>query len=188
MAAWRHPAIVVVTSTLPATDRRPIVTLSSVVGLFVFIVVCAAAAAMGARFRPGEWYARLRKPSWRPPNWLFAPVWSLLYLMIAVAGWLVWLPGGLAASAAPLALWLGQLVLNAAWTPAFFGLRRPDLGLVVIAVLWLAIVATVVAFAAFSTAAALLMLPYLAWVSFATALNFAIWRLNGSEAVIATGR
>ena len=150
---------------------------SALVALLVFVALVVVAAAVGSRFRPGEWYERLRKPSWRPPNWLFAPVWSALYLMMAFAAWLVW---GKAAGAVPLALWLGQLVLNAAWSPAFFGLRRPDLGLIVIAALWLAIASTVAAFAAVSATAAWLMVPYLVWVSFATALNFAIWRLNPS--------
>jgi tryptophan-rich sensory protein len=152
-------------------------TTSAVIALLVFVAVVALAALTGSRFRPGEWYERLNKPSWRPPNWLFAPVWSALYLMIAVAGWLVWRSAGLAAAGA-LALWLGQLVLNAAWSPAFFGLRRPDLGLVVISALWLAIVATVIAFTGISVWATWLMVPYLLWVSFASLLNLAIWRLN----------
>ena len=153
-------------------------TSSSAAGLFVFVVLCAAAALMGSLFRPGQWYERLKKPSWRPPNWLFAPVWSALYLMMAVAAWLVWKDVGLPAAQVPLALWLGQLVINAAWTPAFFGLKRPDLGLVVIAALWLAIATTIVAFAGLSPAAAWRMAPYLAWVSFAALLNLAVWRLN----------
>jgi tryptophan-rich sensory protein len=153
-------------------------TLSSAAALLVFVAATVAAALMGSLFRPGEWYERLKKPSWRPPNWLFAPVWSALYLMMAVAAWLVWKAAGLPAAGAPLALWLGQLILNAAWSPAFFGLKRPDLGLVVIVALWLAIVTTIVAFASISAAAAWLMVPYLCWVSFATALNFAVWRLN----------
>ena len=152
--------------------------ISAVVGLLVFVALVVVAAAVGSRFRPGDWYERLNKPSWRPPNWLFAPVWSALYLMMAFAAWIVWGKAGLAEGAVPLALWLGQLVLNAAWSPAFFGLRRQDLGLIVIAALWVAIASTVAGFAAVSATAAWLMAPYLAWVSFATALNFAIWRLN----------
>ena len=152
--------------------------LSSAAALLVFVVLSAAAALTGSRFRPGEWYERLKKPSWRPPNWLFAPVWSALYLMMAVAAWLVWKDVGLPAAQAPLALWLGQLINNAAWTPAFFGLKRPDLGLVVIVALWLAIATTIVAFTAVSAAATWLMAPYLGWVSFAALLNLAVWRLN----------
>jgi len=153
-------------------------TMSSAAALLVFVVLSAVAALTGSLFRPGEWYERLKKPSWRPPNWLFAPVWSALYLMMAVAAWLVWKDGGWPAARAPLTLWLGQLVINAAWTPAFFGLKRPDLGFIVIAALWLAIATTIVAFTAVSVAAAWLMVPYLAWVTFAALLNLAVWRLN----------
>jgi tryptophan-rich sensory protein len=96
----------------------------------------------GAFFRPGEWYERLKKPSWRPPNRLFAPVWTVLYVMIAVSGWLVWREFGFAGAVLPLAVYALQLVLNAAWTPLFFGLHRPDLAFVDIVLVWLSIVAT----------------------------------------------
>ena len=154
--------------------------IASIIGLVCFIVACFLAAFTGAWFRPGEWYERLRKPSWRPPNRLFAPVWTVLYLMIAVSGWLIWREAGFAGAALPLAVYALQLVLNGMWTPLFFGLHRPDLGLVDIILVWLSIVATIVLFMPISVAAALLLLPYLAWVTFATALNFAIWRLNPS--------
>ena len=91
---------------------------------------CFLAAATGAAFPPGDWYERLVKPAWRPPNWLFAPAWTVLYLTIAVSGWLVWRKVGLAGAALPLTIYLVQLVLNAAWTPIFFGLRRPDLAFI----------------------------------------------------------
>lgn len=158
-------------------------TALSVAALLVFIALSGAAALMGSWFRPGEWYERLKKPSWRPPNWLFAPVWSALYLMMAVAAWLVWKDTAWPVARAPLVLWLGQLIINASWTPAFFGLKRPDLGLIVIAALWLAIATTIVSFTGVSTAAAWLMVPYLCWVSFATLLNLAVWRLNRPVAV-----
>jgi tryptophan-rich sensory protein len=159
------------------------VTLSSAAAFLVFVLLCVAAAATGSLFRPGTWYESLRKPSWRPPNWLFAPVWSALYLMMAIAGWLVWERAGLRTAAGPLALWLGQLILNAVWTPVFFGLKRTDLGLIIIVVLCVAIAATIAAFAPVSTAGAWLMVPYLGWVAFATVLNFEIWRLNRPVAV-----
>lgn len=127
---------------------------------------------------PGEWYATLRKPSWNPPAWVFGPVWTALYTMMAVAAWLVWRRGGWAAQRRPLALFLVQLALNAGWTPLFFGLKSPGLALAEIGLLWLAIVGTLIAFARVSRAAAWLLAPYLAWVSFAAALNFALWRLN----------
>jgi benzodiazapine receptor len=152
--------------------------LISIAVLVGFVAACFLAAATGIVFKPGEWYERLRKPLWRPPNWLFAPVWTALYLMIAFAGWLVWRTAGFGGAAVALGLYALQLVLNAAWTPVFFGLHRPDLGFAVIVCLWLAIAATIVAFAPVNGVAALMMTPYLAWVSFASLLNFAVWRLN----------
>jgi len=154
------------------------VSFGSFLVLIGFIAACTLAALTGALFRPGEWYERLVKPGWRPPNWLFAPVWSLLYLMIAVSGWLVWREAGVSGAAGPLAIYALQLGLNAAWTPVFFGIHRIGLGFATICLLWLAIVATIVAFYPVSAAAAFLLLPYLAWVTFAAALNHGIWRLN----------
>lgn len=151
---------------------------SSWIALPGFIAACFLAAMTGAFFRPGEWYERLKKPPWRPPNWLFAPVWTILYVMIAVSGWLVWREAGFAGAALPLAVYALQLVLNAIWTPLFFGLHRPDLVFVDIVLVWLSIVATIVRFAPIHAGAALLLVPYLVWVTFATALNFAVWRLN----------
>ncbi len=151
---------------------------SSILALCGFLAACFLAASMGAVFRPGAWYERLKKPAWRPPNWLFAPVWTVLYVTIAVSGWLVWRQAGFAGAALPLAVYALQLMLNAAWTPLFFGLRRPDLGFAGIVLIWLSIVATIVLFIPIHAGAALLLVPYLAWVTFAAALNFAIWRLN----------
>ena len=134
-------------------------------------------ALIGYRFPAPDYYARLDKPSWAPPGWLFGPVWTLLYALIGAAAWLVAgrsVPG----ARSPLVLWGVQLGLNATWTPVFFGLRAPGLALVNIGLLWLAIVGTVVAFFSRRPAAGALLLPYLGWVSFATALNFAIWRRN----------
>lgn len=152
--------------------------IASIIALPCFIAACFLAALTGAWFRPGEWYERLKKPSWRPPNWLFAPVWTVLYLMIAVAGWLVWREAGFAGARWPLAVYALQLILNAAWTPLFFGLHRPDLGLVDIVLVWGSIIATIVLVYPIHAGAALLLVPYLAWVTFASALNFAVWRLN----------
>ena len=143
-----------------------------------WLLVCFAAAAMGGLFMPDEWYTSLKKPSWNPPGWIFGPVWTALYTMMAVAAWLVWERGGFAAQRRPLALFFAQLTLNAAWTPLFFGLHRPDLAFAEIALLWLAITATLGAFLRASYVAAWLLAPYLAWVSFAAALNLTLWRLN----------
>ena len=152
--------------------------IASIIGLCCFIAACFLAALTGAMFRPGEWYERLAKPSWRPPNRLFAPVWAALYLMIAASGWLVWREAGFAGAALPLTIYALQLVLNAAWTPIFFGLHRPDLGFLDIVLVWLSILSTILLFYPLDIGAALLLVPYFAWVTFAAALNFAIWRLN----------
>jgi len=154
--------------------------LSSIIALACFLAACFLAAATGALFRPGEWYERLKKPSWRPPNRLFGPVWTVLYLMIAVAGWLVWRDAGFANAGLALAVYAAQLLLNAAWTPLFFGLHRPDLGFADIVLVWISIVLTIVFFYPIDAVAALLLVPYLAWVTFASALNFAVWRLNSA--------
>jgi translocator protein len=151
---------------------------STLIMLICFIAASFAAASTGAIFRPGEWYKQLDKPRWRPPDWLFAPVWALLYLLIAASGWLVWREAGFSGAALPLSVYALQLLLNAAWTPIFFGLHRPGLALMETSILWGSIVATIVMFRPVSAAAALLLVPYLAWVSFASALNFAIWRRN----------
>ncbi|SFJ98037.1 TspO/MBR family protein [Methylocapsa palsarum] len=153
---------------------------SDAAGLFVFAAACFGAASSGALFRPGKWYANIRKPWWTPPDWLFGPVWSILYVMIAISGWLVWRRAGLAGAAAPLAIYGAQLLLNAGWSGLFFGLRRLDLAFAEIVVLWLSIAATIVAFDGVDHRAALLLAPYFVWVSFASALNFALWRLNPS--------
>ena len=161
-----------------ATRNSPANPLRRWLALGCLMMVCFVAAAMGGLFMPAEWYATLKKPSWNPPGWIFGPVWTALYTMMAVAAWLVWQRGGFAAQRRPLGLFLVQLTLNAAWTPLFFGLHRPGLAFAEIVCLWLAIAATMVAFSPLSRAAAWLLAPYLAWVSFAAALNFALWRLN----------
>jgi benzodiazapine receptor len=149
-----------------------------ILALVVWLLLCFAAAGMGGYFMPGEWYASLKKPSWNPPGWVFGPVWTALYTMMAVAAWLVWKRGGWASQRRPLTLFFVQLALNAAWTPLFFGLHQPGLAFIEILLLWFAIVATLVAFLPVSRGAAWLLAPYLAWVSFAAILNFTLWRLN----------
>jgi tryptophan-rich sensory protein len=126
---------------------------------------------------PG-WYAGLNKPGFTPPNAVFGPVWTVLFLMIALSGWLVWRRVGLAGARTAFALYGFQLVLNALWSVLFFGLHRPDLASAEILALWLAILGTLVAFWRFSRPAALLLAPYLAWVTYAAALTVAIWRMN----------
>jgi benzodiazapine receptor len=150
--------------------------------LAAFLVLCFAAAAVGSLFTAqsvNTWYEGLAKPSWTPPDSLFAPVWTFLYLAMALAAWLVWRKRGLRGAPVALGLFFLQLVLNVAWSGLFFGMRSPLLGLLDIAVLWLAIVATLIAFWRINAFAGLLFVPYAAWVTYAGALNFAIWQLNG---------
>ena len=146
--------------------------------LMGWVLLCFGAAAMGGLFMPGEWYAALKKPSWNPPGWIFGPVWTVLYTMMAVAAWLVWKRGGFAAQRRPLMLFLVQLALNAAWTPLFFGLHWTGVAFAEIVLLCLAIAATIAAFRPVGRVAAWLLAPYLAWVSFAAVLNCVLWRLN----------
>jgi tryptophan-rich sensory protein len=149
-----------------------------VLGLTAFVVLCFGVSVLGGRATAealSEWYPALRKPSWTPPGWVFGPVWTLLYPMVAVAGWLAWREGR--ARLGPL-VYLLQLALNAAWPWLFFVERRPDLALACIVALFVAILATVLAFWRASRGAAILLVPYLVWVGFAAALNHAIWRLN----------
>jgi translocator protein len=115
----------------------------TILGFFGWVLLCFAAASPGALSPPGEWYAALQKPSWNPPGWIFGPVWSALYTLMGVAAWLVWRRGGFAAQGRPLGAFVGQLALNALWTPLFFGLHRPGVAFVEILLLWLAIVWTI---------------------------------------------
>ncbi len=150
-------------------------------GLIVFLAICFAVAAAGGMATapnvPG-WYAALNKPAWTPPDWLFGPAWTVLYGCMAVAAWLVWRRAGLAGAAAPMALFAVQLFLNGLWSWLFFALHSPGAAMVDIALLWMAIVAATVVFWRRQPAAGLLFLPYMAWVSFACALNLAIWLMN----------
>jgi len=143
------------------------------------IVVCLGAGWLGSLLaRPAlmAWYEGLSKPNWTPPNWLFAPIWTILYMAMGVAAWLVWRRSGL--TAAPMQLFLLQLLLNVAWSAVFFRFRSPGWAFVEIVTLWCAILLTAIGFGRTAPLAGWLMIPYLLWVSYAAALNFAIWRLN----------
>ena len=143
--------------------------------LLVFLLLAFAAGGVGSLAMPDAWYAALAKPSFNPPNGVFAPVWTALFVLMAVAAWRVYRHAGFGAA---IALWLAQLVFNAAWSPLFFGLHRIGLALADIVVLLALILATSIAFFRIDRIAAALLLPYLAWVAFATALTLAIFRLN----------
>jgi tryptophan-rich sensory protein len=146
--------------------------------LAVFVGLAFAAASSGAFFRPGAWYAELSKPAWTPPNWAFPLVWSVLYLAIAASGYLIWATGHADIWPA-LAVYGVHLVINAAWSALFFGLRRLDFGMAGVATLWLSIAATIALFAPIDRLAAFLLTPYLAWVTIAAALNWRMLQLNG---------
>jgi len=148
----------------------------SVMALGVFALLVAAAALFGVQFEPGAWYEALQKPPLTPPNWVFGPAWSVLYLTIAVAGWLIWRARRNRVTA--LALWGVQLALNAAWSFLFFGLQRQGLALLEIGTLLVFIVATAVVFFRVRPLAGALFAPYAAWVAFASYLNAGLWHLN----------
>ncbi len=150
--------------------------------LLGFIGANFVVALSGALFKPGAWYEGLAKPSWNPPNWAFAPAWTVLYIMNAVAGWLVWHQAGFSGAGVAMAVYGVQLLFNAGWSAVFFGLKRPDWAFAEVIGLWLSILATIIVFLPISQTAGLLLLPYLAWVSFAAFLNLTIWRLNPARA------
>lgn len=153
-------------------------TKSQIIALVLWLAVTFAASASAIFVSTDGWYAELHKPSWNPPSWVFGPAWTLLYVIMGVAAWLVWCEGGWAAQKHPLRLYLIQLFLNALWTPLFFGLHHPGIAFGEILILWLAVLSTLVAFWQVRRVAGWLMVPYLAWVSFATALNYQVWALN----------
>ena len=157
--------------------------MKQILSLIGFVGLSFAAPAVSAILSvsgPGDWYRDLNKPWFNPPDWIFGPVWTLLYCAMGVAAWLVWLKGadGNIPLVLPLGVFLLQLVLNALWTPLFFGMHRPGLALIDIMAMWAAIGATTIAFYPVSKMAAFLFIPYWLWVSFATILNASIWWLN----------
>lgn len=143
--------------------------------LLVFLVLVGLAAGLGATFRPGAWYEALHKPPLTPPGWVFGPVWTVLYLGIALAGWLVWRTRAARAALAP---WGAQLVANALWSPLFFGLQRPGWALLDVTILLALVIATTAAFLRVHAVAGALLVPYAAWVAFAAYLNGGIVLLN----------
>jgi len=144
----------------------------------LFLLACCAAGSSGALFPPGAWYRGLDKPPWTPPDWVFPVAWTTLYLLIAgAAARIAVLPeNGLA-----MAVFAVQIALNTLWTPVFFGLRRLRGGFVVVTALWLSVAAMVATFGQLDRLAGLMLLPYLAWVSVAAALNYSVWRRNLNE-------
>jgi tryptophan-rich sensory protein len=150
--------------------------------LVIFFAICLGAGGMGSFFTASsvrDWYPRLRKPAGTPPAWVFGPVWTTLYVLMAISAWLVWRGYGRGARAA-LFIFFAQLALNVAWSGIFFGSRMPGVAFGEIVILWLAIGFNIAVFYLLSPVSALLLAPYLLWVTYAAYLNWGIWRLNKS--------
>ena len=143
-------------------------------GLTAWLCLCLGVGLSGSYFQSAQWYQVLIKPHWAPPADVYAPVWTLLYLLMGVAAWLVWKNYGFRRARTALSVFFLQLVLNALWTPAFFGLHNMVLALGLLILLWIALVFNIVLFAKIHRVAALLLLPYIAWVTSAGALNIVL--------------
>lgn len=149
-------------------------------GLLGWLAVCFGTAGIGAiaSARATSFYEQLSRPTWAPPAWLFGPVWSVLYFLIAIAAWLVWQKHGFRGASVAFKLFGVQLIANALWSWLFFAWHLGALSLAEVILLWVLITGTIIAFWRLHKLAALLLLPYLAWVSFATVLTYSLWRLN----------
>lgn len=166
--------------SLPAHKPQAMHKAHAYWGLGAWLLLVSAAAAAGgfASAQAADFYAELIRPSWAPPAWLFAPVWTALYLLMGLAAWRVWRLRGFVGAGTALGLFITQLLLNALWTWLFFKWRLGSVAFAEILLLWMVIAATIVMFSRVSKGAAVLMLPYLAWVSLAAALTFSTWQRN----------
>jgi len=151
---------------------------TNILGLAFWIALTFGVASFGAQFEPGLWYAGIAKPDWTPPGWVFGPVWGILYLTMSISAWLIWQRRFAGTTKAPLALYVAQLVLNGLWSWLFFGRQMIGAALVDLIALTVLVAVTMAAFMRVRKAAGYMMLPYLLWVAFASALNFQIWRMN----------
>ncbi len=159
-----------------ANYRNPkVMQIGALIG---WLALTFCAAATGAFVSTGGWYADLIKPAWNPPGWVFGPVWTTLYIMMAVAAWLVWREGGWKVQRLPLTMYLMQWLLNALWTPLFFALHQPGWAFAEILILLATLLVTILLFWQVKLAGALLLVPYTLWTAFAAVLNFTIWQLN----------
>lgn len=145
----------------------------------IFFAACLGAGVTGGLFPPGPWYRQLNKPSWTPPDWVFPVTWMVLYVCMAAAAARV---ASLPDNGIAMAFWAMQIAFNGLWTPVFFGLRKIRLGMAVVSVLWASVLCTLIALWQVDLIAGLLFVPYLIWVTIASALNAAVWRLNPDEA------
>jgi len=151
-----------------------------IAGLVSWLLICFTASAIGAvaSIQAKSFYALLAQPYWAPPAWLFGPVWTTLYTLMAIAAWLVWREGGFRTRRRALALFLIQLAFNALWSWVFFTWQLGAAALLNVLILWLLIAATIISFWRVSPLASSLLIPYLIWVGFAAALNYSLWQLN----------
>ena len=142
---------------------------------FIFLFACMTAGLTGSLFPPGQWYSQLNKPIWTPPNWVFPVAWPILYLCMSYSGATL---ASIDGAGSALALWALQIALNTLWTPVFFGLENIKVGLIVIFLLLISVAMCTYVFWMYSFISGILFLPYLVWVTFAAALNMAVFRLN----------
>ena len=173
-----RPALPVASTSPPAW---PVHWRDGVALLAWLVIVLAAGASVGVLFPPGEWFQGLGKPSWNPPSWLFGPVWTTLYVLLAIGAWLVSREPGPSADAERPKAWLAfglMAALNLAWTPLFFGLKSPALAFLDISLLWGVLVWMTLRFGRVRPLAGYLQLPMILWVSFALVLNGTIWLIN----------
>ncbi len=152
--------------------------MKNIISLIIWIFVCSLAGVFAAQFEPGMWYEMLAKPSWTPPNWIFPVVWPVLYLLMGTSAWLVWRMESVSLTDYEFKWFFVQLGLNALWSWLFFEKHYISTGLAEILLLWIAIAFTILLFWKKNRLAGLLLIPYWFWISFASALNFAIWQLN----------
>lgn len=152
--------------------------MKKVFSLLIWIAICSIAGVFGAQFAPGQWYELLQKPIWTPPNWVFPVVWPILYVMMGVSAWLVWRIKQVSLYDTEFTWFFVQLILNALWSWIFFGLHLISAGLAEILLLWISIIFTIFLFWNRKRIAGILLIPYILWVSYASALNLAIWQLN----------
>jgi tryptophan-rich sensory protein len=156
--------------------------MKDIIKLLISIIICEAAGIIGSLFTTPNiptWYATFKKPGFAPPNWLFAPVWTILFLLMGIALYLVWRQGwNNPPVKSAMIIFIVQLVVNILWSAVFFGLKSPLAGFFVIVALWFLIILTIILFTNVSKVAGILLVPYLLWVSFASVLNFMLYKLN----------
>lgn len=164
-----------------SSKRSDIGTGKDVLAFVLLVGLCLGVGGLGGAVTAESvttWYTTLNKPTFNPPNWIFGPVWTALYILMGIAAWRVWRAADRDTARGPLAVFALQLAVNLGWSVAFFGLRNPGLAVIVILALDLLVLATALMFRRIDRLAAWLLVPYLAWISFATVLNITIWRIN----------